>query len=185
MRALVAAATQRALTSSCRCRAAGGARSRSLSRRGSAAARPLPPAPAAAAAAQAAEQPSRQEHAAFQSDYFNRKIAAVQASITPDVDAKLARLAAAIPGLSPASRVLDAGAGDGALIPHLQVGLRACAAATALFMLALAQQSRHLNAHAMRRRLRALPSFAPSALPAPAKAGSCPCGSAAACRHRA
>ncbi len=76
-------------------------------------------------ATEAAETgPSRQEHAALQSNYFNRRVAAIQASITPDVDAKLARLAAAIPGLTPASRVLDAGAGSGALIPHLQVRSR-------------------------------------------------------------
>jgi hypothetical protein len=64
-----------------------------------------------------------QEHAALQAEYFQGSADAIQGSITPAVDAKLARLAAAIPGLSSGSRVLDAGAGTGALIPHLQVHL--------------------------------------------------------------
>lgn len=94
---------------------------------------PARPARGWAAAAAAAAQPGgggaaaaptptpKQQHAALQADYFDREIEALQASITPEVDAKLARIAAAIPGLSAASRVLDAGAGEGALIPHLQV----------------------------------------------------------------
>lgn len=103
-----------------------GAASRTPPRRGWATAAPPPPTRTAAAAA--AKQPGggggaptpKQQHAALQADYFDREVKALQASITPEVDAKLARIAAAIPGLSPASRVLDAGAGDGALIPHLQ-----------------------------------------------------------------
>ncbi len=89
--------------------------------------------PARGVAAAAAQQQSggggaaapaptpKQQHAALQAEYFDREIEALQESITPEVDAKLARIAAAIPGLSAASRVLDAGAGEGALIPHLQV----------------------------------------------------------------
>lgn len=80
-----------------------------------------PLAPAAAARAQ--QQPSeQQQQAEHQAQYFDEKEAQVlQESITPEVDAKLARVAAGIPGLSADSRVLDVGAGTGALIPHLQV----------------------------------------------------------------
>ncbi|KAI3429362.1 hypothetical protein D9Q98_005457 [Chlorella vulgaris] len=63
---------------------------------------------------------TRQEHAEMQSKYFDRAIGSLKASITPAVHAKLARVAAGVPGLGAASRVLDAGAGEGALIPHLQ-----------------------------------------------------------------
>lgn len=77
--------------------------------------------PGGGGAAAAPTPTPKQQHAALQADYFDRQIEALQASITPEVDAKLARIAAAIPGLSAASRVLDAGAGEGALIPHLQV----------------------------------------------------------------
>lgn len=79
-----------------------------------------PLAPAAAGRAQ--QQPSeQQQQAEHQAQYFDEKEAQVlQESITPEVDAKLARVAAGIPGLSADSRVLDVGAGTGALIPHLQ-----------------------------------------------------------------
>ena len=63
---------------------------------------------------------TREERAAYQAQFFNKEITAIQESITPEVEAKLARVAAAVPGLSADSRVLDAGAGEGALIPHLQ-----------------------------------------------------------------
>ncbi|PRW60354.1 riboflavin kinase isoform B [Chlorella sorokiniana] len=68
----------------------------------------------------AAAPTPKQQHAALQADFFDREVKVLQDSITPEVEAKLARIAAAIPGLSAASRVLDAGAGEGALIPHLQ-----------------------------------------------------------------
>lgn len=87
---------------------------------------PAPPAatsPDSAAASTA--PPSREDHNAFQAQYFARELPALQASITPEVEKQLARVAAAVPGLGPNSRVLDAGAGDGALIPHLQaLGVR-------------------------------------------------------------
>lgn len=38
----------------------------------------------------------------------------------PEVLAALEEIVAAVPGLGPESRVLDVGAGTGALIPHLQ-----------------------------------------------------------------
>jgi hypothetical protein len=85
--------------------------------------RPATPPPTAAAGQpqQPSAAPPPLEQAALQASYFDdREAQVLQASITPDVDARLARVAAAIPGLSPASRVLDAGAGTGALIPHLQ-----------------------------------------------------------------
>lgn len=118
MRALAFSAASRVLPSS----------RQSQARRcfGASSASPPPRATAEAAAGQqaaAAEPPqpsAGQAHAELQATYFNRDIKAVQASITPAVEAKLARVAQAIPGLSAASRVLDAGAGEGALIPHLQ-----------------------------------------------------------------
>lgn len=74
---------------------------------------------------QAADQsssalPSRQDHNAFQAEYFTREIKALQDSITPEVEEQLKAVAAAIPFLGSSSRILDVGAGDGALIPHLQ-----------------------------------------------------------------
>lgn len=88
--------------------------------------------PLAAAEQQGAAAPTpRQQHAALQAEFFDREVKALQASITPDVDAKLARIANAIPGLSAGSRVLDAGAGEGALIPHLQARLCCLPAAAA------------------------------------------------------
>ena len=66
------------------------------------------------------EAPSRPEHNAAQADFFAAQVDARQASVTPEVDRQLAEVAAAVPGLGPASRVLDVGAGAGALIPHLQ-----------------------------------------------------------------
>ena len=68
----------------------------------------------------AAEADARQQHLAYQAAYFDKEVEPLRASITPAVEAKLARVAAAVPGLSADSRVLDAGAGEGALIPHLQ-----------------------------------------------------------------
>lgn len=62
----------------------------------------------------------RQEHDAQQAAYFARNVTAIRKSITPRVEAQLARVAAAVPGLGPESRVLDVGAGEGALITHLQ-----------------------------------------------------------------
>ena len=57
----------------------------------------------------------------MQAQYFDEgEVQALRDSITPEVEAKLARVASLIPALSPDSRVLDAGAGEGALIPHLQ-----------------------------------------------------------------
>lgn len=90
---------------------------------------PLPP---AAAESEAQQEPTQQHP---QAQYFDEKEAQIlQASITPEVDAKLARVAAGIPGLSADSRVLDVGAGTGALIPHLQVS---CMPATGLDCLRL------------------------------------------------
>lgn len=64
--------------------------------------------------------PSRERHNATQAEFFAPQVHELQSSITPDVDAVLAQVAGAVPGLGPASRVLDVGAGTGALIPHLQ-----------------------------------------------------------------
>lgn len=68
----------------------------------------------------AASSPDRQAHAALQAEVFASQVEAIQESITPEVEANLARVADAVPDLGPESRVLDAGAGEGALIPHLQ-----------------------------------------------------------------
>lgn len=66
--------------------------------------------------------PTKSDHNATQASYFAREIKALQDSITDDIHKQLQRIANSVPGLSPHSRVLDAGAGDGVLIPHLQVG---------------------------------------------------------------
>jgi hypothetical protein len=71
----------------------------------------------------------------MQSKYFDRAIGSLKASITPAVNAKLARVAAGVPGLGAASRVLDAGAGEGALIPHLQVSMCSICSNSHLFTL--------------------------------------------------
>ena len=117
MRAFTAAAGRQVLHPSGGCRVSGclsrARPSRCLSAVAAAAAGGQPP------GAAAAEPPTRQAHAALQAAYFDRAITSLQASITPEVDAKLARVAAAVPGLGAASRVLDAGAGEGALLPHL------------------------------------------------------------------
>jgi len=63
---------------------------------------------------------ARQAHNASQADYFRRELKALRNSITPKVEEQLAIIAESVPGLGPCSRILDAGAGDGALIPHLQ-----------------------------------------------------------------
>ena len=126
--ATVSLACRRALAPSASRWAQAGAAPRTRLHRGWATAAPPPPPCGAAAAAAAQQQPGgggaaptpKQQHVALQADYFDREVKALQESITPEVDAQLARIAAAIPGLSPASRVLDAGAGEGALIPHLQ-----------------------------------------------------------------
>jgi riboflavin kinase len=76
---------------------------------------------AAAAAASGSPPPPRSEQLERQAAHFDAAEAAtLAASITPAVDARLAAVAAAVPSLGPASRVLDVGAGTGALIPHLQ-----------------------------------------------------------------
>jgi riboflavin kinase len=64
--------------------------------------------------------PSRQEHNAVQTEYFTRKLSALQDSITEEVEQQLDRIVQSIPWLGPTTRVLDVGAGDGALIPHIQ-----------------------------------------------------------------
>jgi SAM-dependent methyltransferase len=63
---------------------------------------------------------SKTEHNAIQAEYFARELEALESSITPSVEACLASIAQAVPGLAPGSRVLDVGAGTGALIPHLR-----------------------------------------------------------------
>ena len=63
---------------------------------------------------------SRQEHNSFQVEYFTREMKALQDSITPEVEEQLKKVAGEVPFLGSSSRVLDVGAGDGALIPHLQ-----------------------------------------------------------------
>jgi riboflavin kinase len=104
---------------------------RSVARAESAALRrpaaPPPPRAARSDAAAAASgtspppPPPRSGHLERQAAHFDAAEAAtLAASITPAVDARLATVAAAAPGLGPASRVLDVGAGTGALIPHLQ-----------------------------------------------------------------
>lgn len=68
-----------------------------------------------AAAAEAA-------HVAGQAAYFARVLPLMQSSVTPEVHQRLQAVADAVPGLAAGSRVLDAGCGDGVLIPQLQVG---------------------------------------------------------------
>ena len=63
---------------------------------------------------------TRQEHNAIQAEYFTRELKALQDSITEEVEQQLSRVAQSIPWLGHNTRVLDVGAGDGALIPHLQ-----------------------------------------------------------------
>ncbi|KAL4537256.1 hypothetical protein Ndes2437B_g08402 [Nannochloris sp. 'desiccata'] len=63
---------------------------------------------------------TRQEHNAIQIEYFTRELKSLQDSITEEVEVELERVAQSIPWLGPNTRVLDVGAGDGALIPHLQ-----------------------------------------------------------------
>eukprot|EP00887_Chlorella_sp_A99_P003181 scaffold9.g3181.t1 len=73
-----------------------------------------PAAPEAAAPAL-----TREELLQRQAAYFARNIKAIRQSISPRVEAQLARVAAAAPGLGPGARVLDVGAGEGVLVPHL------------------------------------------------------------------
>lgn len=63
---------------------------------------------------------SREDHNKFQEQQFTEDVIPLKNSITPKVNAKLARIAEVVPNLGPESRVLDVGAGTGALIPHLQ-----------------------------------------------------------------
>lgn len=72
------------------------------------------------ASSEATQASPREEHAAAQAEFFAGEVQPLQQSITPAVDARLAQVAAAVPALGPSSRVLDVGAGTGALIPHLQ-----------------------------------------------------------------
>lgn len=65
------------------------------------------------------ENPSRESHNQVQIEYFTEEVGAIQHSITTTVDAKLAKIAASAPSLTSTSRILDVGAGEGALIPHL------------------------------------------------------------------
>ena len=73
------------------------------------------------AGAAAAGPSDRAEHNARQAEFFARDVQKLRQSITPQVEQQLARIAASVPGLGPGSRVLDVGAGEGALITHLQV----------------------------------------------------------------
>ena len=57
-------------------------------------------------------------HNARQAAYFANQVDNL--GITPQVDTTLAKIASSIPGLNDNSRVLDVGAGDGALLPHLK-----------------------------------------------------------------
>lgn len=61
----------------------------------------------------------RDAHNAHQVEYFTQELNNMQSSITPEVDARLSLIASSVPNLTPSTRVLDVGAGDGALIPHL------------------------------------------------------------------
>ncbi|KAL6769932.1 RFK2 [Auxenochlorella protothecoides x Auxenochlorella symbiontica] len=59
-------------------------------------------------------------HAERQASFFSSRVQDLRDGITPEIDARLHTIAGSVPGLGPASRVLDAGCGTGALIPHLQ-----------------------------------------------------------------
>lgn len=62
-------------------------------------------------------------HNARQAAYFANQVNNL--GITPQVDTTLAKIVSSIPGLNDRSRVLDVGAGDGALLPHLNgMGVR-------------------------------------------------------------
>lgn len=63
---------------------------------------------------------TKEEHNATEAEYFAQVLPLMQASITPEIQEKLQQVADSVPGLSSTSRVLDAGCGDGVLIPHLQ-----------------------------------------------------------------
>jgi hypothetical protein len=66
-------------------------------------------------------QATKEEQAALQAEYFATALPRLQQSITPEIEQRLQLVADSVPGLSSSSRVLDAGCGDGILIPHLQV----------------------------------------------------------------
>lgn len=59
-------------------------------------------------------------HLDRQASFFSSRVQDLRDGITPEIDARLHTIAGAVPGLGPESRVLDAGCGAGALIPHLQ-----------------------------------------------------------------
>lgn len=78
--------------------------------------------PRRATVAAAAPAPTRGEHNQLQNAVFGRDdvVREFTAPLPPEIEARLAAIVAAVPGLGAASRVIDAGCGAGALIPHLR-----------------------------------------------------------------